>query len=168
MKNLIGLILICGLTCCESSVKTNASSEISKTKKANIYKKEETMKIDDSLKELDDSLDIKFLRGFYMEYIHITADIVGNEYVYRIDSLKKISCDGSLIDKIENLDIDYDPFLKAQDANNEMINSLHVCRTPKKGAYQVSYLDGYSNKRTTIDVKIKFINKEPMICDIEI
>lgn len=74
----------------------------------------------------------------------------------KIDSLKSRYCTKRYLDELSSDDdLDYDPFLKAQDYDIEWLKTLTVNKTPEKEMlYIVSYYESYKKARTTIRLKI--------------
>lgn len=102
----------------------------------------------------DEEVIIKTIRTFYTGYIteNVKMPINGS----KILALKKQYCTAMLLDSINNQEIDYDPFLNAQDANLEWLQSLTVQNdTSKNGLYIVSYTDNGK----WIVVKLKIIKQ---------
>ncbi len=105
---------------------------------------------------------LKMLESFYHDYILLVANSINKDEVL---SFRKKHCSTSFLIKIRNKNLDYDPFIKAQDANEEWLSSLKVSKT-EKNLYQVQYLDGYSNELVIIILKVKFSGGNYRIVDI--
>lgn len=94
------------------------------------------------------------IKTFYTEYM---TEVASSTIVDEENSIKKKYCTKDLLDKIKKQfsegDLDYDPFLNAQDANVENIPSLTVLRDSQiTDKYIVSYIDNYSKQRITINL----------------
>lgn len=69
----------------------------------------------------------------------------------KINSIKKKYCTANLLRKIEKDELDYDPFLNAQDSNIEWIKTLSVKKdTKENNLYYVSYKDTYNGTQIVI------------------
>jgi len=91
------------------------------------------------------------IKSFYTGYITENVKMPPNGS--KIFSLKKQYCTTYLLDKINNQELDYDPFLKAQDANLEWLKTLIVKKdSSKKDFYAVSYTD--NNKQIIIKLNV--------------
>jgi hypothetical protein len=94
------------------------------------------------------------VKTFYTEYM---TEVSSSNLIEEENSIKQKYCTKDLLDKIKKQfsegELDYDPFLNAQDANVNNIPSLTVLRDPKiKDKYIVSYIDNYSKNRITINL----------------
>lgn len=90
--------------------------------------------------ETSDEEIMKMIKDFYTNYI--TENVKMPPDGSKIFSLKKKYCTTYLLEKINNQELDYDPFLKAQDSNIEWLKTLIIKKDPsKKGFYEVSYTD---------------------------
>lgn len=103
---------------------------------------------------------VAMLTNFYTIYIH---EYSSNDDVrimeLNIDSLLRKHCTANLLDKI-NKDIqagnlNYDPFINAQDANADSINSLSInVDVNNANIYVVSYIDSFSKKKISIKLTV--------------
>lgn len=109
----------------------------------------------------------KFLKHFYFEYLTKT-DIDKYDRIVVTQNYKKIMnryCTENLVNKIkrmqENYELDYDPFIKAQDYHISILDFIIIEKSPmKKENYLVSYR--YKNQsekeRIYIDIQVAKIN----------
>jgi hypothetical protein len=96
------------------------------------------------------------LKNFYTEYMTLiasnTLDSKKEEFI------KQKYCTKELLNKInkqfEEEELDYDPFLKAQDANLENLSSLKIENVNKDNQYKVRYIDNYSLKKIEINIQM--------------
>jgi len=100
---------------------------------------------------------ISMLKKFYTEYISISSEtnVMSEKKLY---SLEKRYCTDRLIKKIPAIvdETDADPFLKAQDAFKEDINTLSVVKSVKKpNNYIVSY-----GKKSKIIIEVRVIDNK--------
>jgi len=94
---------------------------------------------------------MSMIKSFYTGYITENVKMPPNGS--KIFSLKKKYCTTYLINKINNQELDFDPFLKAQDSNIEWLKTLTVKKNvSKKGFYIVSYTD--NNKQIIIKLNV--------------
>ena len=100
------------------------------------------------------------LRTFYTCYIKAyncsnDLNLVEKEF----DFLKKKYCTKDLLDKIakqlKNDELDYDPFIKAQDSNIGNEKTLNIKKDGEKNnIYIVTYVDVYDHKIKVINVHL--------------
>ena len=89
------------------------------------------------------------LKSFYSSYITENAKMPLN--IAKIKSIEEKYCTINLLSKLENQELDYDPFLKAQDSNIDWLKTLTIKRdSTKQDLYNVSYIEIYSNTKVTI------------------
>lgn len=94
---------------------------------------------------------IEFLENFYTNYISASCDLP--EKIRILENLKKNSISEELIKKIDIAELDYDPFLDAQDCDNNWIKTLKVQSIQdKSNVYQVSYNHGTNKKKTILSL----------------
>lgn len=92
---------------------------------------------------------ISMLKEFYKGYITENAKMPID--FAKVNLMKKKYCTANLLSKIEKEELDYDPFLNAQDSNTEWLKTLSVKKdTNGSNLYQVSYKDTYSGKLVVI------------------
>ncbi|MEP3582121.1 MAG: DUF3828 domain-containing protein [Cyclobacteriaceae bacterium] len=91
----------------------------------------------------------QFLRNFYISYIN-TCDQVPMKYD-ELNQYLSESCTVELLNRIDELELDYDPFLDTQDCSKQIIPSLNVTKLENtEHGYEVTYA-GYQD---TIRVKL--------------
>ena len=151
IAKLISIILFCYVfVSCTSKDNSSYKNKVSTTKSTKITN--------------HDIVKINFLEEFYKRYILLVAN---NIEIEPLKKLIEVSCDENLIIKIDNSDIDYDPFLNAQDANEESINSLEIKKCSNESdIFCVSYLWDSSSEKTNIKLRVSIINGKPKIVDI--
>jgi hypothetical protein len=94
---------------------------------------------------------IKMLRSFYT--IYITENSKENSDEKMLQALKKNTCTNNLLHNIKGLD--YDPFLSAQDCDNNYLKTLTIKKNPKgTNLFKISYMDGYSKKPLVIGLTV--------------
>jgi len=103
------------------------------------------------------------IKSFYKEYINEVSKL--HMDLKKIDSLKSDICSEDLYSNIKQLD--YDPFLSAQDISNSLLKSL-VVKQDSINPYKVyvSYYDDYLRKRKKILLKIVIDDNEIKIDSI--
>lgn len=96
---------------------------------------------------------ISMLKEFYTSYITENSKMPPN--MKNIDSMKRKYCTNSLLYKIKKQELDYDPFLNAQDSNTEWLKTLSITKDSNKtNLYIVSYIDSYSNNKISVKLII--------------
>lgn len=90
---------------------------------------------------------ITMLRQFYTSYITEESKMSSNEE--KLNSIKKQYCTKKILKKIQqDEELEYDPFLHAQDADTDWLKTLTISKDPQKAnAYIVSYLSSYDKKK---------------------
>src|SRR5688500_13114295 len=79
---------------------------------------------------------IKMLQQFYTTYM---TNIAGSIEEDKSEEIRKQYCTAKLLKKIEQLELDYDPFIKGQDASIENVKTILVKKDAQKAnAYIVS------------------------------
>ena len=96
------------------------------------------------------------LKEFYTSYI---TEVAGISNEKKVTSIQLKYCTMELVNKIDKQfktqKIDYDPFIKAQDADTQDLKTLSVAKDLKKpNGYTVSYVDTYSKKKITINLTV--------------
>ncbi|WPV67746.1 DUF3828 domain-containing protein [Chitinophaga sp. LS1] len=99
------------------------------------------------------------LTKFYKAYIPAVESSTGER---QIEKLQKQYSTAKLISRVkkqtETMELDYDPYLNAQDADKDWVRTLQIEKDPKTpNLYNVSFLDNYEKKRHYIKV---FVTKE--------
>ncbi len=90
-----------------------------------------------------DSTASTFIRMFYKEYL------LGFENNFE-DSVMRKYCTPELMRKLANKELDYDPFLNAQDVNNNVLKTLDIKKSNDPHGYYVVSYNGYGNKNVYI------------------
>jgi hypothetical protein len=173
MKKLIFVIVIftCGLSQCKKS--ENVSSTISDENLVNGTEVADTLKnIVKGIVPSDttttnpisvnpnDSTALVFIRTFYIEYLLAFE----NDFT---DSVRIKYCTSKLIKKLSNKKLDYDPFLNAQDFDDNLLKTLDVKKSDAPQEYYiVSYVDGYSKKKVYIVMSLAEHKGEYKISDV--
>jgi len=95
---------------------------------------------------------ISRLKTFYTEYI-IQMEKLPDKT--KTDSLKLAYCTSDLLQTIESQQLDYDPFLKAQDCDKEWLKTLTISKNhDREGEYRIGFLDSFKGETTEIIVKV--------------
>jgi hypothetical protein len=96
---------------------------------------------------------IKILNEFYSNYIIENSKSQIDQKT--INSLKSKYCTSRLLNKIKIEDLDYDPFLNAQDCDAEWLKTLTITRDSRKpNFYIISFVDNLSNKKNYIRLSV--------------
>lgn len=91
------------------------------------------------------------LKIFYNEYIKELDNMPINQK--KIDLIKQLYITDSLLAMIEQEHLDYDPLLKAQDVNTEMLNTLKILKIERL-KYSICYFSSYKNNEICIIVSV--------------
>lgn len=100
---------------------------------------------------------IEMLHAFYKAYI-VEQSKVSNDALAKIDSLKNSYCSAELLAQISRLELDYDPFLSAQDCDEGYLDRMSIGKVEEKAhIYQVVFNDSIINpnyKNREIQLKV--------------
>lgn len=102
-----------------------------------------------------DTKTIIILQEFYKRYIPLAAAEPTKENIKKLELAKKEYCTTELLKRIENQilnqEIDYDPFLKAQDSNVDWLATLYISKDSiNPNRFIVTYIDGYDKRKVVI------------------
>lgn len=110
---------------------------------------------------------IKVIKEFYKLYLNELEEFPPN--ISKMDSIKNIYCTSNFLLDNKRNDLDYDPFLNAQDSNVDWLKTLRVEKySESEKTFKISYYDSYSNEDVTIilgvlhengQYKIDFVGK---------
>ena len=126
-------------------------------KKHDEKNKTESSIIDTKIETESNSKEI--LNTFYVAYLREFNNPNLKESEKNLDSLKNEYCKKGLLDSISNEfvnnELDYDPFINAQDVSEKMIESLSIENVSgQKNKFRVKFHDNNSEKETNIMVTI--------------
>lgn len=108
---------------------------------------------------------IKMLTNFYTGYLTEISRIP--EDADKIEWIKKEYCTADLLNKLNEQELDYDPFTNAQDIDNNLLKNLIINKdTESDNLYAVSYPDSYSKNQIIIKLKVIKENDSYKIDDI--
>ena len=98
---------------------------------------------------------IAMLNTFYEKYIAMIAKEPPKLYADKMDSILKKRCTKNLLRFIKYFKYDYDPIIKAQDADIECLKTLTIKKEiNESNKYIVSYFDNYTKTEITINLII--------------
>ena len=125
-----------------------------------IYSQEKQKQNNSSEKEI-----VEMLKNFYKEYISESAKMPMNEK--KINSIKKKYCTSKLLQKIDLLELDYDPFVNAQDFEPTLLKTIKFNKIFKSNnIYKACYVWDFNNKTICVKLSIKKVNNSFKIDDI--
>lgn len=159
MKKLIFVIVICACVLNQCKKREDVSSTISdenlvRTEDADTSKNivkdvapSDTTSANPKSVNPNDSTALVFIRTFYEEYV------LAYECNFE-DSVMRKYCRPELIKKLSNKELDYDPFLNAQDFDDNLLKTLDIKKSnDPQGYYVVSYV-GYRNDNVYIAMSL--------------
>ena len=129
MKNIISIVLFSILILgCSSNVEDSQALSVKETP------------------DFKDSKGIEMLETFYKEYFALVENSIDPS---EIENFRVENCTKEFMKKIKKWKIDYDPFINAQDASAESVNSLIINRVsdrerPARGRLHGRALQGGS------------------------
>lgn len=92
--------------------------------------------------------DLEMLETFYIRYMSVYTDgSQPTDLARKQSQVRRAGCTQRCLDKylkeMQRTDIDYDPFLKLPDVDQDALRTLEVAKVPNKpGLYTVSYMAG--------------------------
>ncbi|MCE2733407.1 MAG: YbjP/YqhG family protein [Flammeovirgaceae bacterium] len=102
-----------------------------------------------------------FLRKFYEEYL--AAFNAGST-----DSVKKKYCTVELLEKLNHSELSYDPFLNAQDFDDNFLKTINIRKlVDSKESFIVSYIDSYTKRDVQITLRLLEIQNEYKIDSVK-
>ena len=109
------------------------------------------------------------LQKFYTSYILTWNNVPGPEKM--LDFILNKYCDAQLLGKIkkrtESGDLDYDPFLKAQDVDTASLKTFTFGKDPRRvDAFTFSYVANQGKYRPVIHLVVNRLNGSNMIRDV--
>ncbi|MFI2743570.1 hypothetical protein ACG2LH_12580 [Zhouia sp. PK063] len=140
---LLSLLISLMLFSCEKEKKSTSFSKGSNVEKNN----------NKSLKT--ERKEILFLKEFYLTYISFLKK---NPLADRkdIDKIIQKFCTKELMIKIR--DLDYDPFLNAQDFDDDILDKLKIFPSDASNKFIVTYIDSFSSNQIKIEISLT-VNK---------
>ena len=91
------------------------------------------------------------LNNFYTSYI--TEFSIGD--YKKVPLIEKQFCTTTLVNRLDSLNQGGDPFIKGQDSDTSMLNSLSIIKDSTIASiYIVSFIEKYDNSKTTIHLKV--------------
>lgn len=86
----------------------------------------------------------------------------------KIDSIKNLYCSPKLLDSLQQQEPDYDPFINAQDLDDDLNKKLSIAKdTPAESIYITSYMDNYHHRKIKIKLWVKEIAGHYKITNLE-
>ena len=138
---------------CTNSVEKNENSDIDKSQRKVEKDSVSSEKLELSTENNRTETKIEFVENFYEEYISELSEMPMD--LDRIDSLEKKFLTVELYKKLKEQDLDYDPFLNAQDFDDDILEKLASNEhTEKKDVVKVSYIDDYTSSTVSIFLKV--------------
>lgn len=157
MKNIVPIIILLIIFSCKADVKEKRYEMLEKDTTKVIVKKDRKNNF------LLKNEVISFLMMFYKEY---TSELKKKIVDFKvIDNIKKKYCTLKLINKLAQSELDYDPFLNAQDVNDDILKSIIINDTDEEGVYIVSY-DGYNDDKIYVKLLLIKIEGDYKVSDI--
>jgi len=92
------------------------------------------------------------LKDFYTAYVTEVSKMP--EDLKKIDLIKTRFCTASLLSELRKKELDYDPFLNAQDSDMGLLKTLKIEESKRIGFYIVTYMDNFSKKPVRIVLSI--------------
>ena len=96
------------------------------------------------------------LKNFYRAYMTSFAIDPPEVSDIKLDSIRKLYCTKQLTDSLAkawaNSDLDFDPFINAQDADTSNLKSLQISKDDQ--AYSVCYMDYSAKQSVCIHLKL--------------
>jgi hypothetical protein len=95
--------------------------------------------------------EVKMLKDFYTSYITECSQYPAATAIEAANAIKQKYCTIRFLKNMEKQDLDYDPFLNAQDCDREWIKSLSISKdTETENMYNISYKDISNDDQITV------------------
>ena len=149
MKNIISIVLFSILILgCSSNVEDSQALSVKETP------------------DFNDSKGIEMLETFYKEYFALVENSIDPS---EIENFRVENCTKEFMKKIKKWKIDYDPFINAQDASAESVNSLIINRvSDREKTFSVSYTYPGSDVPNEIVLTLEIVYSKYKIAGIDI
>ena len=149
MKNIISIVLFSILILgCSSNVEDSQALSVKETP------------------DFNDSKGIEMLETFYKEYFALVENSIDPS---EIENFRVENCTKEFMKKIKKWKIDYDPFINAQDASAESLNSLIINRvSDREKTFSVSYTYPGSDVPNEIVLTLEIVDSKYKIAGIDI
>jgi hypothetical protein len=116
--------------------------------------------------DFNDSKGIEMLETFYKEYFALVENSIDPS---EIENFRVENCTKEFMKKIKKWKIDYDPFINAQDASAESVNSLIINRvSDREKTFSVSYTYPGSDVPNEIVLTLEIVDSKYKIAGIDI
>lgn len=116
--------------------------------------------------DFNDSKGIEMLETFYKEYFALVENSIDP---FEIENFRVENCTKEFMKKIKKWKIDYDPFINAQDASAESVNSLIINRvSDREKTFSVSYTYPGSDIPKEIVLTLEIVDSKYKIAGIDI
>lgn len=153
MKTKIRFILFIFLisSSCTNSVEKKETSDIVNSQIQVEKDSLSSKKLEQNTKNNQTEAKIEFIEDFYKAYISELSEMD----LDRIDSLERKFLTVELRNKLKEEDLHYDPFLNAQDFDDDILEKLAYDEHPeKKDVVKVSYIDDYTSSTVSIFLEV--------------
>lgn len=144
------VVFLCTLSQCSSNSSDEASDEKSIENEDDDLSEDPSLGFDDSQDAtplVTDEAPSEFIKMFYAEYL--SALETGST-----ESVIDAHCTPELASRLANSDLDYDPFLNAQDFDENVLKTLEVTQSERQEFFVVSYMDSYSNSKVYVAMRL--------------
>lgn len=116
-------------------------------------------------KNSSDKQIVEMLKKFYNEYLTEIDKMPLNQK--KINLVKQKFCTSKLLKKIDLLELDYDPFVNAQDFDSEVLKTIKFTKDSKSlNIYKACYIYSFNKKNICIKLRIIKTNNNFKIDDI--
>jgi hypothetical protein len=116
--------------------------------------------------DFNDSKGIEMLETFYKEYFALVENSIDPS---EIENFRVENCTKEFMKKIKKWKIDYDPFINAQDASAESVNSLIINRvSDREKTFSVSHTYPGSDIPKEIVLTLEIVDSKYKIAGIDI
>ena len=116
-------------------------------------------------KNSSDKQIVEMLKKFYNEYLIEIERMPLNQR--KMNLIKQKFCTSKLLKKIDLLELDYDPFVNAQDFDSEVLKTIKFTKDSKNlNIYKACYVYSFNKKNICIKLRIIKVNGNFKIDDI--
>lgn len=177
MKNQIFMLIAILFSCAPNAHENNKETEAEQMK---MNVNSITVEVD-TINSLNDSLSnsianendslnsdekrIAFIKAFYTEYIKAMENIKTRNS----DTVKLKYCTPELLQRLSKSKLDFDPFINAQDFDDNLLKTLNVkVDTTQENRYIMSYVDTFTDSKVFVVLELKKLENDYKINDIDI
>lgn len=108
---------------------------------------------------------VQMLKSFYKEYVNENDKMPVNDE--KVELIKKKYCTSKLLKKMGLIELDFDPFIDAQDFESTLLKTIEISKDKKiNNIFKACYFTTFNNKTVCVKFRIAKVNNTFKIDDI--